>query len=78
VKTALYDEAGLYLVKKRTNVKLGDTRFLPDSDVIFRGALAPAEPVTDRHGFHFGFTTFLNSHYQNKNYIHTPWLFYCD
>ena len=30
--TALYDEAGLYFAKERTNLKLGDTRFPPDND----------------------------------------------
>ena len=37
--TALYDEAGLYFVKKRTHLKLGDTRFLPDSDDIYTPVL---------------------------------------
>lgn len=31
------------------------------ADIIIRDASAPAEPVTDRHRFHIGFTTILNS-----------------
>ena len=35
--TALYDEAGLYFAKKCTHLKLGDMRFLPDSDDMLSG-----------------------------------------
>jgi len=46
------------------------------ADIIIRGASAPAEPVTDRHGSHTGLTTVLNGCFQfcfpfrkDKNYI---------
>ena len=34
VRQVLYDEAGLCFTKRRTHFKIGDTRFLPDSDDI--------------------------------------------